>query len=63
MTTDQNGPCDSSITTEEELDTALKVLLSDAHENGIDPEGSWVVQNGSAAPDWEVQVFELANRE
>lgn len=63
MTTDQTEPCDSPITTAEELDTSLSRLLASAHANGVNPTGSWVVRDDSAAPDWEVQVFELANEQ
>lgn len=63
MPSHNNGPSGEPITTEEELDTALQMLLASAHENDVAPEGSWVVRNGSSVPDWEVQVFELAKRE
>ena len=62
MTNERYDPFDGPITTEEELDTALKQLLTNAHENDVNPNGSWVVRNGAPTPDWEVQVFELAKR-
>ncbi|MFB6094753.1 MAG: hypothetical protein ABEJ77_07410 [Halanaeroarchaeum sp.] len=61
MPNDSHEPDHDPITTEEQLDSALATLLASAYENGIDPSGSWVVRNGHA-PDWEVQVFELADR-
>lgn len=63
MPTDSSGPFDDAITTEAELDSAFQHLLVSAFENGVDPGGSWVVRNGPAMPDWEINVSELAKQE
>lgn len=63
MPTGSSSPFDDAITTEAELDTALKHLLVSAFENGVDPEGSWVIRNGASMPDWEIYVSELAKQE
>lgn len=47
------------ITSEEEFETALGELLTQANKHNIDPLGSWVYRNGATAPDWEVMVLEL----
>lgn len=54
------GPDD--VSTEEAFETALQRLIDLAAANGIDPRGSWVYRNGDGAPDWEVQVHELAKQ-
>lgn len=50
------------ITTDAEFDTALGQLLLNATRNDVDPRTSWVYRNGQTAPDWEVMILELTNK-
>ncbi len=47
------------ITSADDFEAALGELLTQAHENNIEPLGSWVYRNGESAPHWEVMVLEL----
>ena len=49
----------SSLTSKEELNGELKVLLRRAYENGIDVEGGFECRNGTEHPDWDVIVTEV----
>lgn len=42
-----------------ELEEALSELLQSAYENGIDPEGGWVVQGDSDEPDWDIHITKV----
>ncbi|MFW5919741.1 MAG: hypothetical protein ACOCSF_06045 [Halanaeroarchaeum sp.] len=48
-----------AITSEEELNEELKLLLRRAHNNGIDVRGGWECRNGDAHPDWDLVVTEV----
>ena len=52
-----------SITSKEELNGELKVLLRRAYENGIDVEGGFECRNGAEHPDWDVIVTEVEKNE
>lgn len=60
---DARDPPDGAITTEDEFDDALHRLLSAAARNGVDPRGARVYRNGESAPDWEVMIHDLAERD
>ena len=49
----------SSVTSDEELNEALKALLIRAYENDVDVEGGWECRNGMDHPDWDVLVTEV----
>ncbi len=53
----------SSLTSKEELNAELKVLLRRAYENGIDVEGGFECRNGAEHPDWDVIVTEVEKNE
>ena len=53
----------SSLTSKEELNGELKVLLRRAYENGIDVEGGFECRNGAEHPDWDVIVTEVEKNE
>lgn len=59
MSSDTPDPFDEAVTSAEDLDMLLRHVLRSAHENGVDPRGSWVMRNGHTVPDWEVQIHEL----
>ena len=48
------------IDTEEAFHEALRELIEEAHDFGIVIEGGWAVQNGEKAPDFDVEIVELA---
>lgn len=50
---------ETSLTSKEELNRELKVLLRRACENGIDVEGGFECRNGDEHPDWDVIVTEV----
>ena len=54
---------ETAITSEEELNEALKALLRRAHENGIDVRGGWECRNGEEHPDWDLVVTEVRKNE
>ena len=46
---------------DEEFAKRLRVLLNDAHANGVDVEGGWSVLNDEPErPDWDVVIVALA---
>lgn len=60
MTKDKSSDSfQENITSEEAFEATLSKLIVTARQNGIDPLGSWVCRNGTAAPDMEVTVVEL----
>ncbi|THE65470.1 hypothetical protein D8Y22_08765 [Salinadaptatus halalkaliphilus] len=50
---------ETSLTSKEELNGALKALLRRAYESGIDVEGGFECRNGAEHPDWDVIVTEV----
>lgn len=44
------------VSSEEDLNEALKALLLRADEGGVDVEGGWECRNGPDHPDWDVVV-------
>ncbi|HKL29300.1 MAG TPA: hypothetical protein VJ898_08530 [Natrialbaceae archaeon] len=58
MTTEE-----TAITSEEELNEELKLLLQWAHNNGIDVRGGWECRNGDEHPDWDLVVTEVRKNE
>lgn len=53
----------ADISSQEEFERVLFRILRAAHENDVDPRGSWVSRNGPSAPDWEVLITTLAKRD
>ena len=51
------------ITSEEELNEGLKLLLRRAHNNGVDVKGGWECRNGDEHPDWDLVVTEVRKNE
>lgn len=54
---------DAPISSEAELNEALKRLLVRAHKGGIDVEGGWECRNGPEYPDWDVLVTAVEKRQ
>ncbi|MWV38755.1 hypothetical protein [Natrialba sp. INN-245] len=54
---------ETSLTSKEELNAELKVLLRRAYESGIDVEGGFECRNGAEHPDWDVIVTEVEKNE
>lgn len=54
---------ETAITSEEELNEALKALLRRAHNNDIDVRGGWECRNGEEHPDWDLVVTEVRKNE
>ena len=54
---------ETSLTSKEELQGELKVLLRRAYERGIDVEGGFECRNGAEHPDWDVIVTEVTKNE
>jgi len=54
---------DDGVQTAADLDAKLTALLREAYANGVEVQGSWVVQNEAATPDWEVLVTKLAKED
>jgi hypothetical protein len=55
-------PSDTSnddIDTEAAFNDALRELLVEAHESGLDVEGGWECRTSEGAPDWDVVVSEV----
>jgi hypothetical protein len=55
---DSNEP-----TTREDLDEAMRALLRQAHDNGVDVKGGWECRNGDEYPDWDVVITEVQKPE
>lgn len=51
---------EDSITTAAEFQSALGELLTAARQNGVNPRGSWVYDDGDESlTNWEVEIYEL----
>ena len=49
----------SAVSSPEEFEAALQVLLRDAQANEIDPRGSWISRARNGQADFEIEVVEL----
>lgn len=55
-------PYDGQISTPEDFEDALALLLQRAWENDVDPRGAWVYRARDGHPDFEATVVELDGR-
>lgn len=62
MTRDAPDPAEWEISSTEEFDSALQLLLLSALENDLDIRGAWDFQNGQSYPDLEVLITELTKQ-
>jgi hypothetical protein len=51
-----------SVTSDQEFRAALRGLLTEAYENGVDPTGAWPVTRDGGGPSWDVEIARLADR-
>lgn len=60
---DEDDSVFEDVTSRAALSGAIERLLQNAHDNGVDVEGSFEIRNGPTYPDWEAQVHELAKQD
>lgn len=56
----RDGPFDGAIRSADDFDATLTRLLTEAIQNGVDPQGAWECRNDGHSPDYEIIVVELA---
>lgn len=61
MSTD-HGTADDPTSTDS-FNDALRELLRSAHDSGVNVEGGWECRNGTAYPDWDVDITELVTND
>ncbi|RDI72632.1 hypothetical protein [Halopelagius longus] len=51
---------ESGVTTAGGFTDELRSLLAEAHRNGVDIEGGWLVQSPSEEmPDWDIEIWQV----
>jgi len=50
---------ETTFTSTEAFNDALKLLLRRAYNDDIDVEGGWECRNGTEHPDWDVVITEV----
>ncbi|MFC6824559.1 hypothetical protein [Halopelagius fulvigenes] len=51
---------ESGVTTAGGFTDALGDLLEEAHRNGVDIEGGWLVQSSAEeVPDWDIEIWRV----